>query len=140
MSAGLIGEKNVKGRKRHIVTDTMGSLLKVKVHAANIHDTVAGGEVFKGALIKYSGIEGCCGDEGYRKTFENYVISLGKTVAISEKIKPKGWAVLPQRWVVERTFAWANNSRRLSKDYEILTVSEENIFMISHLHTLLKRL
>jgi putative transposase len=131
----MVGKK-VKGRKRHIVTDTMGNLLKVKVHAANIHDTVAGGEVFKGALEKYPGIKGCCADEGYRKTFENFVKSLGKTVKISEKIKPKGWAVLPQRWVVERTFAWANISRRLSKDYEILTVSMEYMFMISHLHTL----
>jgi len=92
----------------------MGNLLKIKVHAANIHDTVAGGDVFKGAVEKYPTIEGCCADEGYRKTFENLVLSLGKTVKISEKIKPKGWAVLPQRWVVERTFAWAGNSRRLS--------------------------
>ena len=49
------------------------------------------------------------------------------------------WAVLPQRWVVERTFSWLNNSRRLAKDFEISTASEENMIMISHLHTLLKR-
>jgi transposase len=65
---------------------------------------------------------------------------MDKTIKISEKIKPKGWMVLPQRWVVERTFAWSSNSRRLSKDYEILTSSMENMFMISHLHTILKRL
>ena len=129
----------MKGRKRHIVTDTMGNLLKIKVHAANIHDTTAGGEVFKEALKKYPTIKGCGADEGYRKTFETIVKALGKTIKISEKIKPKGWAVLAQRWVVERTFAWANNSRRLSKDYEITTVSAENMFYISHLHTLLKR-
>ena len=97
-------------------------------------------KVFKEAAEKYPTIEGCCADEDYRKTFENFVLSLGKTIKISEKIKPKGWAVLPQRWVVERTFAWANNSRRISKDYKILTSSMENMFMISHLHTLLKRL
>jgi hypothetical protein len=45
-------------------------------------------------------IKGCSADEGYRKTFENFVLSLGKTIKISEKIKPKGGAVLPQRWVV----------------------------------------
>jgi transposase len=67
------------------------------------------------------------------------VLSLGKTVKISEKIKPKEWSVLPQRWVVERTFSWLNTSRRLSKDYEILTVSEENMVMISHLATLVRR-
>jgi putative transposase len=117
----------------------MGNLLYIKVHAANIHDTVSGGDSFKGALQKYSTIEGCCADEGYRKTFEDIVLSLGKTVKISKKIKPKEWTILPQRWVVERTFGWLNNSRRLSKDYEILTTSEENMVMISHLATLLKR-
>jgi hypothetical protein len=82
----------------------MGNLLNVKVHAGNIHDTVSGGEVFKRAITKYPTIEGCCADAGYRKTFENIVLSLGKTIRIAEKIKPKEWEVLPQRWVVERTF------------------------------------
>ena len=50
---GIDGGKKVKGRKRHIVTDTMGNLLKIKVHAANIHDTKSGGDVFKGAAEKY---------------------------------------------------------------------------------------
>ena len=117
----------------------MGHLLNVKVHAANIHDTVAGGDVFMGALEKYPTIKGCCADAGYRKTFESVVLSLGKTVKISEKINPKEWAVLPQRWIVERSLSWLNNSRRLSKDYEISTVSEENMVMISHLATLLRR-
>ena len=137
---GIDGGKKVKGRKRYIVTDTMGNILKVKVHAANIHDTVSGGNVFEGALHKYPSIKGCCADEGYRKTFDNFVVSLGKTVKISEKIKPKGWAVLPQRWVVERTFGWLGYSRRLSKDFEISTLSQENMVIISHLHTLLKSL
>jgi putative transposase len=113
----------------------VGHLLNVKVHAANIHDTVAGGEVFKGALAKYPTIAGCCADAGYRRTFENIVLSLGKTVKISEKIKPKEWVVLPQPWVVERTFSWLNNSRRLSKDYEITAVSEENMVMIFQINT-----
>ena len=129
----------MKGRKKHIVTDTAGHLLKVKVHAANVHDTKGGRDVFKGAIEKYPTIKGCCADEGYRKTFEKFVLSLGLTIKISEKIKPKGWAILPQRWVVERTFAWFNNSRRLSKDYEITTVSAENMTYISHIATLLKR-
>ena len=137
---GIDGGKKVKGRKRHIVTDTMGNILKVKVHAANIHDTVSGGEVFEGALSKYPSLKGCCADEGYRKTFEIFVASLGKTVKISEKIKPKEWAVLPQRWVVERTFGWMAYSRRLAKDFEISTRSQENMVIISHLHTLLKSL
>jgi hypothetical protein len=66
-------------------------------------------------------------------------VAYGEVVDIVEKIKPKQWQILPKRWCVERTFAWTNWSRILSKDYEIKTVYEENSFMISHLHTLLRR-
>ena len=117
----------------------MGNLLAIKVHAANIHDTKAGIEPAKKAVDKYPSIKGFCADAGYRKTFIYLVITiLGLFVDISERIKPE-FEVLPKRWIVERSFAWANNSRRLSKDYEIKTVYSENMFMISHLHTLLKR-
>jgi putative transposase len=118
----------------------MGNLLSIVVHAANIHDTKSGIDPAKKAFEKYPSIKKFCGDEGYRKSFEENVLSeLGLSVDISEKIVP-GWAVIPKRWVVERTFAWANNSRRLSKDYELTTTSEEAFFIISHLHTLLRRL
>ena len=139
-SAVSTGEKKVKGRKRHIVVDTMGNLLAVVVHAANIHDTKSGINPAKKAYGKYPTIEKFCGDEGYRKSFEQDVSAqLGLGVDISERIKPT-FEVIPKRWVVERTFAWMNNSRRLSKDYEISTDSEEAFVMISHLHTLLRRL
>ncbi len=117
----------------------MGNLLAIVVHAANIHDTVAGGAVFAKALGRYPSLKGVCADAGYRKTFEEAVASLGRTVEISERIKPEGWQILPKRWRVERTFAWMNNSRRLSKDYEITTKSAENMSIISHVATLLKR-
>ena len=68
---GYDGGKKVKGRKHHIVTDILGLLLFVKAHAANIHDTIAGGEVLHGALLKYPSLIAACGDAGYRKTFEN---------------------------------------------------------------------
>ena len=119
----------------------MGNLLVVKVHAANIHDTMGGCHVYQAAKSKYPTIEGVCVDEGYKGTFVKFVqVKYGDKVDVSEKIKPKQWEILPKRWRVERTFSWFNNARRLSKDYEILTSSEENICMISHIHTLLKRL
>jgi len=117
----------------------MGNMLSVVVHAANIHDTKSGINPAKKAFEKYPTIEKFCGDEGYRKSFEEAVLSeLGLGVDISARIKPI-FEVIPKRWVVERTFAWMNNSRRLSKDYEITTESEEAFVMISHLHTLLRR-
>ena len=136
----MTGGKKIKGRKRHIVTDTQGHLLHIKVHAANTHDTVAGCLVFKETLEKYPTLKGVCADAGYRKTMEEFVKTvLGKTIEISERITP-GWAVLAKRWVVERTFAWLNHFRRLSKDYEITTQSSEYNVMIAHSMTLLRRI
>ena len=63
---------------------------------------------------------------------------LKKSIEISERIK-EGWAVIAKRWVVERTFAWLNHFRRLSKDYEIAVTSAENIIMIAHSMILLRR-
>lgn len=139
-SRGYDGGKKVKGRKHHIVTDAHGHLLYVKIHAANIHDGIAGREVIRGALKKYPSLKGVCGDAAYRKTFEEEMAELGLHVDIVERIKDAGWTILPKRWRVERTFAWMNGSRRLSKDYEILTSSVENMIVISHIAILLKRL
>ena len=119
----------------------MGNLLSVIVHAANIHDTKSGVEPVLFAFERYPSIQRFCGDSGYRGTFILDVDEiLGLGVDISAKIKPHTWEKLPWRWVVERTFSWLNNSRRLSKDYEIAVDSAEAIVKISHIHTLLKRL
>ena len=140
MGAVSTAGKKIKGRKRHIVTDVMGNLLAVAVHAANIHDTVFGIVPAVDALDNYPSIIKFCGDDGYRKTFENDVSTeLGLSVDISKRIKPE-FEVIPKRWAVERTFGWMNHSRRLSKDYEIRTYTAEAMIHISHSHTLLKRL
>ena len=129
----------------------MGNLLAVVVHAANIHDTKSGISVAKQAYEHYASIDKFCADAGYCGTFVMNVFvmnvfvmnvkeAFGLDVDISEKIKPHEWEKLPWRWVVERTFAWLNHSRRLSKDYEISVSSAEAIIKISHAHTLLKRL
>jgi putative transposase len=131
--------KKIKGRKRHITTDVEGNLLHVVVHAANIHDTVAGCVVIKGTLKRYNTIRGVSGDAGFKGTFVEYAESLGLTVDISERITP-GWSILPKRWCVERSIGWYSNSRRLSKDYEITTWSEESHIYIASAFVLLNRL
>ena len=119
----------------------MGNILAVIVHAANIHDTVSGVGVAKAAHGKYPSIKGFCGDMGYKGTFVTEISKIpGVHVDISETIKPHEWEKLRWRWVVERTFGWLNHSRRLSKDYEITTDSAVAMVIISHCHTLLKRL
>lgn len=120
----------------------MGNLLCVHVHAANIHDTKGGVYTFEKALYRYPTIQAACADGGYRGTFKNTFEEFHNIrIDISMQIKPKsGFNVLPKRWIVERTFAWLNCSRRLSKDYEISSSSSECMVIISHLHSLLKRL
>ncbi len=115
----------------------MGNLLAVCIHAANVHDTKSGIHSAQKALAKYPTIKKLCGDEGYRKSFEEAIAALGIGVDISKRIKPV-FEVIPKRWVVKRTFAWMNNSRRPSKNYEITTASEEAFVFVSHLHTLLR--
>ena len=133
-------EKKIKGRKRHIITDVEGHLLHVKVHAANIHDTVAGGEVFEKAVEKYPSLLGACGDDGYRGTFVKFVEEeLKKKVSISKKITAE-WSVIAKRWVVERTFSWLNHYRRLSKDFETTVKSAESMVIIAHAMVLVRRL
>ena len=117
----------------------MGNLLAVVVHAANIHDTKSGILAARDAFEKYSSIQRFCADAGYRKSFERDVFrELGLGVDISARIKPE-WEVLPKRWIVERSLAWLNNSRRLSKDYERSVRSTQAICTIAACRTLLKR-
>ena len=119
--------------------DTMGNLLAVVVHAANIHDTKSGIWAARDAFEKYPSIQRFCGDAGYRKTFEQDVFcELGLGVDISVRIRPK-WEILPKRWIVERSLAWLNNSRRLSMDYEISVRSAQAVCIIAACRTLLKR-
>ena len=128
---GIDGGKKVKGHKRHIIVDIMGNLLHVSVHAANKSDTVAACDVLERASEKHPSILAYSGDAGYRGTAVKFTDEkLNLTLHISEKIKDT-WAVLPKRWVVERTFAWLNNFRRLSKDFEILTATSENMIRIA---------
>ena len=96
-----------KGHKRHILTDTLGNILAVKVHRANLHDTKSGIFPAVKAWHKYPTIKTFCAD--------NVKTILNLSVAVSPKIKAVGFHVIPKRWVVERTFAWLGNSRRFHK-------------------------
>ena len=117
----------------------MGNLLAVMVHAANIHDTKSGILAARETFEKYPSIRRFCADAGYRKTFEQDVSrELGLGVDISARIKPE-WEILSRRWIVERSLAWLNNSRRLCKDYEISVRSAQAVCIIAAFHTLLKR-
>ena len=123
--------KKIKGRKRHIVVDILGNLLMVMVHAANIHDTKSGCEVLFRAKEKYPSIKAFSGDQGYCKTALDYARNALKVpLYISKKIKDN-FSIMPKRWIVERTFAWLGNYRRLNKDLEVLPATAENVVRIA---------
>ena len=135
-----MGGKKVKGRKRHIVTDIDGRLLHIKVHAANIHDTKSACDVLHHVYDKIPTLKGFSADAGYCGATVDYVQkTLKLIIEISKKIKD-GWAILAKRWIVERTFAWLGNFRRLSKDYEIHMHSQENFIRISMMKIMIDRL
>jgi hypothetical protein len=93
------------------------------------------------SIWDFTTIQRFCADAGCRGNFVSEVHEVfGLGVDISGKIIPHEWEKLSWRWIVERTFAWSNNYRRLSKDYDITVDSAETIFKISHIGTLLRRL
>jgi len=139
MKEDLTEGKKIKGRKRHIAVDILGNLLHIKVHAANIHDTKSGCNIFRETSDKYPSILAFSADAGYRGTSVDYVQdTLQLMIDISKKIKDE-FAILPKRWIVERTFAWINNFRRATKDFEILTLTAENIVRIAMIRVTLKK-
>jgi len=128
---GFHGGKKVKGRSRQAAVDTEGNLWAVHVHAANGADTVEGCVLADLVLAELPSVEALCADQGYRGTFADYVeLEWGREVHISQR-EGKGFELEPRRWVVERTFAWFNGQRRLSKDYEKLVLNSEAMIYIA---------
>ncbi len=117
---GYDGGKKIKGRKRHIVVDTLGLILSVVIHSANIHDSKAAEGVLKELKDKYlNGIVKIFADGGYRgELIETVKFKFGWILEIVKRNEIGQFEILPKRWIVERTFAWISFQRRTSKDYE----------------------
>ena len=139
---GIDGGKKVKGRKQHIITDTMGLLLVVIVHAANIHDSQAAYDVISNLKWRFSRLTKIFADGGYRgELIEKVYKSFGWILDIVLRSdRNKSFEVLPKRWVVERTFAWFESYRRLSKDYEFNTDTSEAMIQLAMSKLMLNRL
>jgi len=135
-----MGEKKVKGRKRHIGVDTQGHLLHIQVTRANRHDGNVGIEVFEALVEKYETLQRFSADQGYQGMASDYAEILLKRPVDIPKHRQGQFEVLPKRWVVERNFAWMLHSRRLSKDYEILPRHSENMVRIDSLRRVLANL
>lgn len=139
--SGFDGGKLVKGRKRHIIVDTMGYLRVVRVHAASIVDCKGAQPVIKELFETLNTVKLIWADGGYKGELIDWVKKEFECVLeIVKKKKKKGFHVLPRRWVVERPFAWLTRFRRLSKDYEKQPSSSEAMVYIASIRLMLRRL
>lgn len=138
--SGFDGNKSVKGRKRHLLVDTLGLLLCVTVTPANAGDRfggkacLAGKEPFLPRLEKIWADGGYTGDE-----FIGWCKERGWLLEIVPRTAP-GFEVLPKRWIVERTLAWLTKYRRLVKDYERLVQTSEAFIYTAMIHLMVRRL
>jgi putative transposase len=154
---GYDGGKQITGRKRHILVDTEGFVLKVRVHAANVFDRDGikmllerGRELFP--RMRHLWLD--AGYDGKDKGKDWVEKILGWTAEIVKRPRrwvrvpegeepppyPKGFIVLPRRWVVERSFSWTGQNRRMSKDYERLPETGEAFIYVAMSRLMVRRL
>jgi len=140
---GLDAAKRIKGRKRHIVTDTEGFLLAAQVHQANIQDPHGAVPLLRAVRQSFPQLTHIFADRVYRgEQLQRAIADCGTwTIQIVERPKGvKGFQLLPRRWVVERSFAWLGRSRRLAKDWEASIASATAWLFIANLRLLSRRL
>jgi transposase len=141
--SGYDAHKNIKGRKRHLLVDTLGLPLSVYVTAADVQDRL-GAQCLLGGLkpfvprLKKIWADGAYTGEklvGWLEEQGEWELQIVERSADTE-----GFAVLPHRWIVERTLGWLMRNRRLSKDYERLVQSSETFIEVAMIGLMLKRL
>jgi transposase len=140
---GFDAGKKVKGRKRHILTDTLGLMVGSVVHAADIQDRDGAPAVLKTILKRWPWLRHVFADGGYAGPKLKGALQKIGTFTIEIVKRPEGatgFELLPRRWVVERTFAWLGRCRRLAKDFEKTIESAEAWLLVAHIRLLTRRL
>jgi putative transposase len=167
---GYDGGKKVKGRKRHLLVDTEGLVLKAKVHSAKVMDRDGIEPLLKRTEGQFPRLKYLWLDAGYKGKGKEWVEKAlgwsvevvqhppkiapqemlrrwarewakeGVTIDWEKLLPPRGFSVLPRRWVVERTFSWLGQNRRMSKDYERLTQTSEVFILVVMIRLMVKRL
>jgi putative transposase len=140
---GYDAGKKVSGRKRHLVVDTLGLLIAVLVHPANIQDYDGAKEVLQKAKSQFPRLQKVWADSSYAcNHLPNWVLVACNFVLeiVRRPIGAVGFVLLHRRWVVERTFAWLGRNRRLSKDYERSPRVSETMIHVAMIKLMLKRL
>jgi transposase len=140
---GFDPAKRMKGRKRHLVTDTEGSLLVLQVHPADIQDNHGAVPLLKAARRAFARLRHIFADRVYRgPKLLNAISDVGRwTIEVVTRTQNIGsFKPEPRRWVIERTFAWFGRNRRLAKDFEKTIASAEAWIMMASVKLLSRRL
>ena len=167
---GYDGGKKVRGRKRHLLVDTEGLVLKAKVHSAKVPDQDGLRLLLRSARTELSHLKHLWLDAGYKGRGRRWAAEIlglsvevvhkppkpvpeetariwaeewakeGETIDWQRLMPPRGFRVLPRRWVVERTFSWLGQNRRMSKDYERLCASAEAFVYAAMIRLMARRL
>jgi transposase len=138
--------KKITGRKRHLITDTLGLVLVVAVTAASVQDRPGGKAVLARLAARFPSMALVWADGGYANSIDDGLVGwandkLGLLLQIVRRADDvKGFRVLPRRWVVERTFGWLVRNRRLARDYERLTDCSEAMIKIAMIRLMAARL
>jgi putative transposase len=135
----------VKGRKRHILVDTLGLLLTVVVTAASVQDRDGAMSLLVSLRHRFSRLRLIWADQAYAGDLISWLWELRpwRKVRLEIVKRPegaKGFLLQPKRWIVERTFAWLSRYRRLSKDYEYVPRTSEAMIRVAMIHLMVRRL
>ena len=138
---GFDAGKKVKGRKQHIAVDTQGWLLAVVVHSAGIQDRVGARALLIRLFCIMHTLKTIYVDGGYTGKLLDWAKQMiGWRVEVVKRNEQHQFKVLPKRWIVERSFAWLANYRRLNRDYEHNHRQSEAMIKLAMIHLMLKRL
>ena len=141
---GIDGNKKIKGRKDQVVVDTMGFPMAVSVHEASIHDSKGAESALEKLAHKFPRLKKILADGGYRgdglKEMVRKKLGCQLEVVLRPDESPKKFNVIPLRWIVERSFAWLYNFRRIALDYEFHSESSEAMIQIAFSKIMLNKL
>lgn len=145
-SGGICGYdagKKIKGRKRHIITDTIGLLVSFVIHGADVQDRDGAKWVLQSIRYTHPWLRHVFADGGYRgPKLRGALNKIGcwAMEIVKRSDTAKGFEVIPRRWVVERTFAWLGRCRRLAKDWDKSIQSAESWLLIAHIKIVTRRI
>jgi transposase len=141
---GYDAGKKIKGKKRHILVDTLGLLLHAIIHPADIQDRDGGILLLSTLFGLYPFLKKLFADGGYQgPQFQKALADILPAIEIEivrRSDQAKGFVVLPRRWVVERTIAWLNRCRRLAKDWENLNRKALAFLRLASIRLMLRKL